>query len=106
VYYYTLRCSSSLPGFPSEEVTVRRRFSDFDQLHHMLRQHHQGYFIPPLPSKSFFESKVAHTDSFLRVRRVDLQVRGLLPCGAAGDLALARARRWRRVWQGCQAAAG
>jgi hypothetical protein len=75
VFYYTLRCASSLPGFPDDEVTVKRRFSDFDQLHHMLRQHHQGYFVPPLPSKSFFESKVAHTDSFLRVRRVDLQVR-------------------------------
>jgi hypothetical protein len=87
VCYYTLRCASSLPGFPSEEVKVKRRFSDFDQLHHMLRQHHQGYFVPPLPSKSFFESKVAHTDGFLRVRRVDLQVGGACLCWAfAGPL--------------------
>ena len=55
-------------------VEVRRRFSDFEALHSLLKAHYPGYFIPPVPDKSFFESRFAG-DSFLKVRKVDLQVR-------------------------------
>lgn len=74
VYYYNIKVDSELPGYPGNSITVRRRFSDFDQLHHMLKAHHHGYFVPPLPEKSFLESKIAMREGFLRVRRVDLQV--------------------------------
>lgn len=55
-------------------MQVRRRFSDFDALHKVLRQIYRGYIIPPLPEKSFIQSKMAH-DDFIRLRRADLQAR-------------------------------
>jgi hypothetical protein len=54
-------------------VEVRRRFSDFEGLHSLLKAHYPGYFIPPVPDKAFFDSRFAG-DSFLKVRKVDLQV--------------------------------
>lgn len=41
-------------------------------LHKLVKAQYRGYIIPPLPEKSFIESKLAHED-FLRLRRADLQ---------------------------------
>lgn len=75
-FTYLVRTESALPGLlgaNAAQVEVRRRFSDFDALHNLLKMHYRGYFIPPLPEKGFFDSRFAG-DSFLKVRRVDLQV--------------------------------
>jgi hypothetical protein len=61
-----------LAGGP-HSVEVRRRFSDFEALHRLLKAVFPGYFVPPLPDKSFFDSRFAR-DSFIKVRQVDLQV--------------------------------
>lgn len=69
---YSVVTESALPGYSQDKAQVRRRFSDFDTLHHMLRHNYRGYFIPPLPEKSFVDSKLAR-EGFVRLRRVDLQ---------------------------------
>jgi hypothetical protein len=56
---------------------VRRRFADFEELHRLLRRQFRGYFLPPLPDKSGLldAARLTGGDSFLKVRKVDLQVR-------------------------------
>lgn len=41
--------SSSRGG--TQVYEVRRRFADFEMLHRLLKSHHKGYFLPPLPDK-------------------------------------------------------
>lgn len=57
-------------------------------LHKVLKAQYRGYIIPPLPEKSFIESKLGQED-FVRLRRADLQVGAegpfLLGGGEAGD---------------------
>mmetsp|Transcript_38886 Transcript_38886/g.86490 ORF Transcript_38886/g.86490 Transcript_38886/m.86490 type:complete len:651 (-) Transcript_38886:1015-2967(-) len=71
-YTYVVRTDSTLPGFTATGMECRRRFSEFDTLHKLLHTEYRGYFIPPLPQKSFIEGKIASED-FLRLRRADLQ---------------------------------
>jgi hypothetical protein len=55
---------------------VRRRFGDFEELHRLLRRQFRGYFLPPLPDRAGLldAARLAGGDSFLKVRKVDLQV--------------------------------
>uniref|UniRef100_A0A7S0RGS5 PX domain-containing protein n=1 Tax=Chlamydomonas leiostraca TaxID=1034604 RepID=A0A7S0RGS5_9CHLO len=69
---YVVRTDSSLPALRADGMEVRRRFSDFDALHKVLKQEYRGYFVPPLPEKAFIAGKMAH-DDFIRLRRADLQ---------------------------------
>ncbi|KAF8073000.1 SNX2B [Scenedesmus sp. PABB004] len=52
---------------------VRRRFADFSALHGLLRAHHRGLFLPPLPDKGapLLLDGVFERNTFLR--RADLQ---------------------------------
>jgi hypothetical protein len=76
-----LSTSSQPPAAGPHSVEVRRRFSDFEALHRLLKAQYPGYFVPPLPDKSFFDSRFAR-DNFIKVRQVDLQV------GAAAAVAV------------------
>lgn len=69
---YVVRTDSTVPGLLAESLEVKRRFSDFDALHKHLKQEYRGYFVPPLPEKSFIQGKMAQ-DDFIRLRRADLQ---------------------------------
>ncbi|GLC72447.1 hypothetical protein PLESTF_001248700 [Pleodorina starrii] len=69
---YLVRTESQLPALRTDGSEVRRRFSEFDALHKLMKLQYRGYIIPPLPEKSFIEAKLAH-DDFLRLRRADLQ---------------------------------
>ncbi|MEW5309807.1 MAG: hypothetical protein WDW38_001665 [Sanguina aurantia] len=69
---YLVRTDSGMEGFKADGMEVRRRFSEFEALHKMLKHSYRGYFIPPLPDKSYIDSKLAQ-DDFLRLRRADLQ---------------------------------
>ncbi|KAG2497818.1 hypothetical protein HYH03_004088 [Edaphochlamys debaryana] len=71
-YTYLVRTESHLPGLLTEGTEVRRRFSEFDALHKLIKAAYRGYIIPPLPEKSFLDAKLGHED-FLRLRRADLQ---------------------------------
>ncbi|EFJ43031.1 hypothetical protein VOLCADRAFT_96778 [Volvox carteri f. nagariensis] len=71
-FTYLVRTESQLPGLRTDGSEVRRRFSEFDALHKVVKLQYRGYIIPPLPEKSFIEAKLAHED-FLRLRRADLQ---------------------------------
>lgn len=42
-------------------------------LHKILKQEYEGFFLPPLPDKNFIDGHIAR-ESFLRLRRADLQV--------------------------------
>jgi hypothetical protein len=55
---------------------VRRRFGDFEELHRLLRRQFRGYFLPPLPDRAGLldAARLAGGDSFMKVRKVDLQV--------------------------------
>ncbi|GIL92817.1 hypothetical protein Vretimale_19222 [Volvox reticuliferus] len=77
-FTYLVRTESQLPGLRTDGSEVRRRFSEFDALHKIMKLQYRGYIIPPLPEKSFIEAKLAHED-FLRLRRADLQafIRGI-----------------------------
>jgi hypothetical protein len=61
---------------------VRRRFGDFEELHRLLRRQFRGYFLPPLPDRAGLldAERLAGGDSFLKVRKVDLQVRPTRCC--------------------------
>ncbi|WIA09189.1 hypothetical protein OEZ85_008600 [Tetradesmus obliquus] len=54
---------------------VRRRFADFEELHRLLRRQFRGYFLPPLPDRAGLldAARLAGGDSFMKVRKVDLQ---------------------------------
>ncbi|KAF5831189.1 hypothetical protein DUNSADRAFT_13466 [Dunaliella salina] len=69
---YVIRVDSSIPGMIANGVEVRRRFSDFDALHKILKHEYEGFFLPPLPEKSYIDGRIAR-ESFLRLRRADLQ---------------------------------
>lgn len=48
---YTVFTRTQLGFFPRSEVTVIRRFSDFEWLHERLRLVYHGIILPPLPPK-------------------------------------------------------
>lgn len=48
---YTVYTRTSLPWYPRREITVQRRFSDFEWLHERLRLVFHGTILPPLPPK-------------------------------------------------------
>ncbi|KAG2440841.1 hypothetical protein HXX76_003696 [Chlamydomonas incerta] len=85
-FTYLVRTESVLPGMRTDGTEVRRRFSEFDALHKLVKAHYRGYIIPPLPEKSFIDAKLAHED-FLRLRRADLQafLRGIVNHPALRD---------------------
>eukprot|EP00879_Flechtneria_rotunda_P015770 GHRR01016492.1.p1 GENE.GHRR01016492.1~~GHRR01016492.1.p1 ORF type:complete len:382 (+),score=119.76 GHRR01016492.1:189-1334(+) len=87
--------SSTAPAQSSRASTqvfeVRRRFSDFDVFHRLLKSHYRGYFIPPLPDKAFLESKLVG-GNFLQVRKVDLQA---YTCSVANHPVLQRSEEIR-----------
>mmetsp|Transcript_7588 Transcript_7588/g.14903 ORF Transcript_7588/g.14903 Transcript_7588/m.14903 type:complete len:624 (-) Transcript_7588:607-2478(-) len=69
---YVVQTDSSHPGFIAKALQVKRRFSDFESLRKVLRWQFRGLIIPPLPEKSFLESKFGN-DEFLKSRQADLQ---------------------------------
>jgi hypothetical protein len=70
---YLVRTESTISGMRTDGTEVRRRFSDFEALHKLLKSHYRGYIIPPLPEKAFLEARLG-SEEFLRLRRADLQV--------------------------------
>eukprot|EP00210_Caulerpa_lentillifera_P004766 g4550.t1 len=68
---YEVQTETRLEEFAFSKRTVWRRFRDFDALHHLLRENHRGYVIPPLPSKNYIESKRG-TETFIKERQMDL----------------------------------
>lgn len=71
---YHVESTSTLSSFPKSCSSVRRRFSDFDALYHVLRNKYTGYFIPPVPDKDLVQGKIRSDKSFLDKRTQDLEV--------------------------------
>ena len=71
---YLLQTTTSLSSYPSHLCSVRRRYSDFDSLYHVLRTLYAGYFVPKLPDKDFVNGKVVVSEDFVERRAEDLQV--------------------------------
>ena len=60
---YLVRTDSNLASMRADNMEVRRRFSEFDTLQKLLKRTHRGFFVPPLPEKSFIEVGKRHVVS-------------------------------------------
>lgn len=84
---YTVETSSELTSFPRAHASVKRRHSDFTELHDALANKYAGYFVPPCPKKTW-QSKLAVDSRVLEGRAKDLELfvnrcaqhRELQPC--------------------------
>ncbi|CBQ72924.1 related to Sorting nexin 9 [Sporisorium reilianum SRZ2] len=59
------------PYPPGAQVTVLRRFTQFEWLHQVLAKHYSALLIPPLPEKQY---SGRFASDFIETRRVDLEM--------------------------------
>ena len=67
---YKVTTSTNRPAFPNGQLSVSRRFKDFEWLSEQLGIHHAGIIIPPLPEKQAFGNMAPE---FVEVRRRALE---------------------------------
>ena len=68
---YTVHTSTSLAYFPIKEMTVQRRYSDFEWLHHRLCVAYPGVLIPRFPEKKMVGNM---TSEFVEERQHSLEL--------------------------------
>ncbi|GAC94076.1 hypothetical protein PHSY_001645 [Pseudozyma hubeiensis SY62] len=59
------------PYPPGAQVTVRRRFTQFEWLYQTLAKHYSALFIPPVPEKQY---SGRFASDFIETRRADLEM--------------------------------
>ncbi len=59
------------PHPPGAQVTVIRRFTQFEWLHQVLAKHYSALLIPPLPEKQY---SGRFASDFIETRRADLEM--------------------------------
>ncbi|GMH43948.1 hypothetical protein BSKO_11882 [Bryopsis sp. KO-2023] len=72
-YTYLVNTSTTLSSFSSQEMSVRRRFRDFVDMAHLLKENYRGYFVPPRPHRNMYQGKIRMSPTFIEQRRKSLE---------------------------------